>query len=736
MTGASATAPSAQDDRPTPANGAGVVSRRALIDRARASGWRLVAVTAPAGFGKSTLLTQWSKLEDRPVALVSLARFDDEPSHLVTLLASACVQVPGVDPDLVADVSGPGVSVLGRAATRLATALRTATMPFVLMLDDVHELRVPECHDIIGLITRAIPDRSQLVMASRAVQPQLPRLQAAGQAIEFGVSDLAMSPADAQAIFAAHDLRLGGAQAADLIRRVEGWPVGIRLAALAAERTGDAVEIAGDTPLVADYLYQEALAPLPAEVVAFLRRSSILDELSGPLCDGVLQRSASEQTLAMIERSRLFIVPIDGRRGWYRYHALFREFLTSELERVEPDLVHMLHRRAADWYESHDAPDRAVEHLLRTPDRRRAAELMSSMALTMYQTGRVSTLARWLAELGDQALLAYPPLAVLACDVDVLIGRTEEAERRLTVVDGLSFAGVPNDGTASFESSRAILRAMMCRDGPERMLADARLAVDLEPATSLWRDGALDMYAQALLLVGDDEQARAVFEETSAVAAACSSTDNYAIAEAQLAVMDLEGGAIDTAAEHAARALAAIEGYRMDDYAIAALVFASGARVAHRQRDDARTRVLLTKAMRARQFCTLTLPYFAVRARLYMARIALAMSDPSSARHLLHEIGDIVRRRPQLGTLIDQVQTLRDELASVTLGPAAVAPLTPAELRVLPYLQTHLTMPEIADRLYVSRNTVRSQVAAIYRKLDVRTRSEAVEAAERAGFLG
>ena len=179
----------------------GSVSRAELIETARASDCRVVGVTAPAGYGKSTLLAQWALAEDRRVAWVSLDRFDDDPAVLLTLLASAYARVSPGNADLVADMGGLGVSVLGRAAPRLASVFRTSPVPFVLMLDDLHELRSPACHDVLGVVISGISRGSQLVAASRSEQPHLPRLRASGDALELVASDLALDAAGAEQIF-------------------------------------------------------------------------------------------------------------------------------------------------------------------------------------------------------------------------------------------------------------------------------------------------------------------------------------------------------------------------------------------------------------------------------------------------------------------------------------------------------------------------------------------------------
>lgn len=713
------------------------VSRAELIERATRGGRPVVGITAPAGYGKTTILMQWADLDPRCVAYVAFHRFDDDPARVAQMVASALAGIPGVDPDLVADVSGPGVSTMGRAAWRLAAAIRALVTPFVLLLDDIHELRTPECQDLLSLIADAIPGPSQLVTTSRVRQRHLPRLLAAGTAVEFGIGDLALTADGARRIFEAHALDLGPEQAASLVERVEGWPVGITLAALTARESGGGrVPVTGDARFVADYLYEEALAPLPDDLRAFLRRTAVLEELCAPLCDAILLRSDSELMLREAERSQLFITPVAGRPGWSRYHPLLREFLLSRLRAREPDVMDRLHERAAAWYEANGAPDRAVEHLLCSSEPTRCVELVSSLALATYQGGGATTVGRWLAALGERAMLRHPPLAVLAGDLAVLTGDTTAAERYLELADHLDYDGPTHDGTVSFESSRAILRAMMCRHGPDRMRADAQLSVDLEPASSLWRDGALDMLAQAYLLLGDLERAEALFRETSALAAVCGNTDNHIVAESELAAISLGRDAHDEAATHADRALAAIDGHRLYDYSVSVIGYSSGALVSLRSGDPTRAAELHARGMRARQYCTVALPFLAVRSRLQLARVAMALSDLAAARQLLREAGDVLRQRPMLGVLATEFDALRTEALRSAITSVGRMPLSPAELRVLSYLQTHLTMPEIAERLVVSPNTVRAQVTSIFRKLDASSRTEVVERATEIGLLG
>ena len=545
---------------------------------------------------------------------------------------------------------------------------------------------------------------------------------------EFDAADLALDAAGAEQIFAQSSVTLTADAASEVARRTEGWPVGVHLAALiAADGHDDGVAITGDDRYIADYLYREALSTLPEEDQRFLRRTAVLDQLSGPLCDAVVGEPGSQARLQHLEASNLFLVPLDRRRQWYRYHGLFREFLMSELSRVEPDTVTGLHRRAAGWYEANGSSAMAIEHLLLAEERERCVQLVSRLFLPTFLAGQLSTVERWLSALGATAIEGCPPLAVLATWMAVYSGATAAAERWAAFVDDASSDVAQPDGSASFESARAMLRAAMCPDGPERMLADARTAVDQEPSWSPWRDTALNMYAEAHLLNGDTERAVTLFGEGVAASARLSSTDPRVVGESELALLAMLRDQWDEAGRRVDVALAIVDQHRLSDYPTAALAFAAAARLAiHRGSRDLADRHLAA-AMRVRPLLTFLLPFAAVRVRLQLAMAYMAIADHSAAHHLVREIDDILTVRPALGSLVDEVEALRASLVTTSLlGTNAVSPLTPAELRLLPYLQTHLTAGDIADRLFVSINTINSQLASIYRKLGVSSRRDAV----------
>jgi LuxR family transcriptional regulator, maltose regulon positive regulatory protein len=526
--------------------------------------------------------------------------------------------------------------------------------------------------------------------------------------------------------------------AAEVTERAEGWPAGLHLAALTAKQShSQARAITGEDRYVADYLYREALIGQPKAIQRFLRRTAVLEKLCGPLCEAVLGSSAAAIQLRRLEAHSLFLTPLDGQRRWYRYHPLYREFLLGELRRTEPGIITTLHQRAADWYEANGYPELALEQLLHTDDPDRAVQLTAKLARPTYVAGHLSTVQRWYRAIGDVNIARYPPLAVLRCWEGVLTGDTAKAELWAAVVDAVSFDGEPATGAASFDSARALLRAGLCASGPEQMMADAAFSLDQEPAWSPWRDTGLWLLAESHLLAGHPDEARAAFAAASTTAAGMSSWDTIPLCEAQVAWLAMDRGEWQEAVDRLELALGTIDAQRLHGYVSSLTAFAGAARLSLHHGDVKEAHRHLARAMRARPAATYLLPYHAARLRLQLARVYLTLAEQATVRQLLREIDEIASRRPALGTLIDEVREFRGVLASRAAPNAiGVVPLTPAELRVLPYLPTHLTADKIAERLFLSGHTVKTEIKAVYRKLGVSSRNDAVQRAMEIGLLG
>ena len=699
----------------------------------------VVAVSTPAGYGKTTLLVEWARCDRRKVAWVSLDRADNDPVVLATSLAFASHSLCPIDSAVFDDLASPGVSILGRVVPRVAASLALSVEPFLLIVDDLHEVDAQVCRDALNLLADHLPAGSTLAVSSRGdVWLNLARRRARGDVLEVGPGQLAFDADEASQLLAGAGVELGAEAVGELLRRTEGWPAGLYLAALALRDGPSGADmpdlLAGDDRFIADYLRFEILDRAPEADRQFLIRTAVLDQLCGSLCDHTLGRRGSAEMLASLERSNLFLVALDHRRQWYRYHGLFRDLLRAELARSEPELEPELHRRAADWYEANGRPEAAIDHARAGEETERAARLVAGCVLLAYASGHLTMAQRWLADLTAADIEHYPSLGVLAGWIFAFTGQPIEAARWADAAERGSFTGVPPDGSASIESARAILRAAMCPRGVAAMMADAESAVAAEPPWSPWRGPALMLLFSARRWAGDIVGAETVLDELVETDETTNDTTlSYALTERSLLAMDR--GDWDGAAGDLERARANITSLRRQEYVMSAITYAASARFAIHQQDLASAREQLAHGMRLRPQATWALPFMAVELRLELGRVCLALADPAGARTLLREIEQILQRRPDLGVLNWQADHLRHQLAGLPTGRVGVSALTAAELRLLPYLQTHLTYREVGQRLFLSPNTIKTEAKSLYRKLDVSSRDGAVERARQLGLL-
>ncbi len=701
----------------------------------------MFSVAAPAGYGKTTLLAQWAARDERPFAWVSLERRDDDPVALLTYVAAALDRIHPVDPGVFRGAAAASDTLWSTGLPRLGAALASMPTPIVLVLDDVHELTHRDCLDALEPLAKHLTGGSQLVLSGHA-EGGLPfaRIRADRRLVEVGPADLALTNAEARALLAAVGMDVSEAAAEELNSRAEGWAAGLHLAALFMKESGDEAAISsftGKDRFVADYLRSEHLSRLKRTDVRFLTRTAVLDQMCGPLCDELLERGDSGQRLQALEEANFFVVGLDHHREWYRYHHLFREMLRSELERLEPELVETLHRRAASWCEQHGFPDAAIEHAAASGDVDELARLVSTFALPFFRSGRVVTVERWLRWFDSPELLEnHPAVAAFGAWVHALRGRPDDAERFAYAVEHSAHDGPMPDGSPSVRPWAALVRAMLCHRGVEVMRADAQAALDELGPSSFWRPSALLLLGVGWLLGGDPDRAEELFVETAEEAVGSGAVYAGVVAHSQLALLALGRGDLARADSELAQAGDFLENQPIDEYLPAAIRVAAGARLALASGQAAKAREQLVGAMRLRGHLSGAIPWFGVQTRVELARSHLALADVDGARTLLREAEDSIQSRPDLGILRQQVLELRAELATAaSLDDGWASTLTAAELRLLPLLTTHLSFREIAERLYVSRNTVKSQAISVYRKLDASSRSEAIERAVQLGLV-
>jgi LuxR family maltose regulon positive regulatory protein len=720
----------------------GIVPRGGLLDRLEASvATPVVAICAPAGYGKTVLAAEWAKRDPRPFVWLSVDRQDNDPAVLLTYIAVGLDRAEPIDPAVLGTLASRGASITQMVVPLLGAALSSKALPVVLVLDDVHLLHDQESLDAVAVLVDHLPHGSQLAVTSQG-EPPLPivRWRAEGRLAEFGPDDLAMSPQEAGLLLRAARVELPDPEVAELTRRTEGWPVALYLAGLSIKtqhnHTASVAGLSGRDRFLVDYLQSALLSHLSPAEVRFLTRTSVLDRLSGPLCDAVLGTTGSAAVLESLERSNLLVVPLDRQRTWHRYHHLFRELLRERLERAEPELVRELTLRAARWCERHGLPEAAIGYAMDAGDADQVARGVEQVAIGVYRSGRLATVQRWFDWFDDRGLTRrYPAVAMMGAWVQALGGHAAAAERWADAAEDGSYQGRLPDGSASVDGWRALLRAKLCRHGARQMRADADLALSLIAVGSLWRAPAQLLLGISHLLAGDNGGADRLLAEAVEVAEDTGATVAATVAMAERAILAMGRQDWREAEVLVEQARLVVATAHLEDCATSVVLYAAGARVAIQKGDVGQAEQDLTQAQRLRPHVTHALPYYAVQARLELIRAYLALTDVASARTVLREVDDLLRWRPDLGILPDQAGQLRSQLDHIHGDVIGASLLTVAEQRLLPLLPTHHSFREIGQRLHLSQHTVKTQAMSIYRKLGVSSRSEAIQCARTLGLL-
>jgi len=715
------------------------VQRSSLIEKLTREDTRpVVAVVAPAGYGKTTLLSQWAEHSEQAFAWVSIDERDNDPKVLLTYVAQALDAVEPMDGRVFEALTSRVSSVPGSVVPRLGAALASMTMPVVLVLDDVHLLHDRECQSALSVLSDHVPKGSRLVLAGRTEPPlRIARLRAEGRVLELGPGDLSLTRAEAALLLAAAQVALGNDDVSMLHQRTEGWAAGLYMAALALRAGGPlgsaAVAFAGDDRLVSEYVEAEVLARISPPQRAFLTRTAVLERMSGALVEAVLDVPDAAATLAELSQSNLLLVPLDRRGKWYRYHHLFRDTLLAELERLDPGSIPVLRRRAAHWCLRNELPEEALEYFMAGGDVDAVARLIEELGQSLFRQGRVTTLQRWLRWLEDRGgIEGHPMAATFASLLAATVGRPAEAERWADVADRLLGRDAARPIDPYTEAMAAASRALLCRGGVEQMRADADLAARKFAEAGVVRPISGALQGLACVLSGDLDGGDAILEEALATGWDVGVPDVLATILAERALIAMARDQWDRAGDFAGQARDVLRAVGGED----ALVYGVLARVAWHRSDAAAAQQALVAAQRVRPLLTYAQPHLAVQARLELARVRLALGDLAAARTKMREIDDVLKRRPGLGTLVGEAQALRARLSKErTPGAQGASSLTAAELRVLPLLATHLSFPEIGAELFLSPNTVKSQAISVYRKLGVSSRSQAVAKSRELALL-
>jgi LuxR family transcriptional regulator, maltose regulon positive regulatory protein len=684
------------------------VRRPALVDRlADPMAPPLAVLVAPAGYGKTTLLSEWAMCDGRPFAWVTVDERDNDGDRLRDSVACAVHAAVGDDPEAA----------------------------FVLVIDDAHALYRRSALDALAAIANELPPLAGLAVASRR-ELALPvaRMRAQRLVTELGSRDLAMTRGEAARLLADAGHRVDADTLDTLLQRTEGWPAGLALAALYLGEGGACPNLerfGGADRLVADYVRDELLCDVPDGARAFVVRTSVLDTLNGSLCDALLDRDDSASVLEALARDGL-VLAVDRTGERYRYHRLVRDTLRTELRRREPGLEPELHRRASAWHASTGDHDRALHHALAAGDVHTAGNLVWSNVAAAVASGRTGALERWLSRFTESEISRQPQLALAAAGCELVRGQGHLVDHWASVA---ADAPRPARCRGAVDTGVALMRAAIAGDGPAGMYEDAVCACEAQPGSRAGRAFAGFLGGVASHLLGNRDEATRRLEE-GARNAAVLAPQVHALCLSELAVLALERADWDEVAELSARARAQVDRHALRSAPTTALVLAvSAVARAHRGRIE-EAQCDLHDAARLQATLTDFAAWYEAEVHILLARAALRLSDLNLARGLLNKATRVLKHAPGLAVLEDWLSETLGQLEAVTSSESTPpARMTAAELRILPYLPTHLVFHEIAERMQLSTNTVKSQASAVYRKFGVTCRADAVARARSCGLL-
>lgn len=713
----------------------GSVPRERLVCRLLAGRDLPIALlVAPAGYGKTTVMSQWAERDERPFAWVNLDAGDNDPITLLSAIALALDVVEPVGWEVFEALSSGRSDASTVALRRLARTLKSRELPCVLALDDVHVLESAVAREWVFPIGRALLPGSQLALAGRGDSAlSVGRLRVQGSSLELHAEHLAMTRSEASALLRMAGLDLSPDQVIELVRRTEGWPAGLSLAALSlGARDGGSADLDGfaaDDRVVTQYIREELLAGLPAEQLEFLTRTSVLGTLSGTFCDAVLDAHGSADMLTRLAHSNVLLTPSDRSDTSYRYHELFAGVLRAELDRLEPGRATDLHARASEWCEGHGDRHGAIAHAIEAHDVQRAGRLLWESVLGDLARGHGGLTQGWLGRFTDAEIRSQPFLALVSAAGCLATGNLCEAERWTSTAAG---AAEPSDPV---RAGVAIMRAGIGRGGVTQMGIDASLGRALLEEGSEWQAVCFLLDGVALHLGGDPIRARDSLQE-GAHRSAVSAPLVQALCLAQLALLTAQQHDRNEAAAFAERARAQVERCGLGSCPSTALVFAVSAALRAERGQVEESRAELRQSLDLLGEPTDESGWYAIECRILLARATLKVSGPSGARELLAPAVRRMAREPDDGVLAEWLrEAQRDVEAALDSIAQTEWSLTAAELRLLGYLPSHLSFREIAERLFVSPNTIKTHARGVYRKLGVSSRGSAVECARDAGLL-
>jgi LuxR family maltose regulon positive regulatory protein len=689
-------------------------------------------ISGPAGYGKTTLAAEWAEQDPRAACWVQLGRRDNDPVVLLTHIAAS---LEGIGPplgEIVAELSRQHPRIDEVALPLLAAGLGERE-PFVLVLDDVHVLTAPKGQAVLRFLIDEVPVGSQLMLVTRG-DPGVPlaRVRASGELVEIGAALLALDAEETRAVAASNGLELTEQGAEALRERTEGWAAAVVLAALSLSGREDAGErvadLTGEQRHIADYLVEEVLKSQPDHLRTFLLGTSILDRMTAPLCNAVLGIDDAADSLQALARSNAFVMPLDDHRESYRYHHLFGELLRAELTRRHPELLRLYLGRAARWCEAHGSPDEAFVYAHECGDLALAGRVALATRDRFTQRGQSETVRFWFDRCTDEEIASDPQLSIAAAWAFAYQGDEARAKRFIAAAERGPLDVPSVDGAASLRSALACLRAAVAPDGIAQMLRDAEIACAAEKkAGSRWYFSGCRALGMAYVLLDRPQEAFAPLQEVVSsrlpeVAALRIMALGY------LAFAARELGNRRDAGRWAVQATIAVEEQHLEGTLFSGIASTADA-LAHLERGDHRAAARQLENVRRLRPLLRGGRWLDADLALRCADVSIQLGDRPGAVEFARVAQDALQGYPDAGALPARLHHLEQRIAR-----GRDYGLTAAELRLMHFLPTHLSLQEIADRFHLSRTTVKTQVASIYSKLGVQGRSEAVEVMERTGL--
>jgi LuxR family maltose regulon positive regulatory protein len=706
---------------------------------------KLTLVDAPPGSGKTSLLSEWhaDPNERRPFAWVSLDPADNDPVRFYDGVIAALQMIHAdLGAQAQAALHTPATTLADHVLPLLVNDLAGLPKPLVLVLDDYHVIRNDQIHRPTDALIERLPATAHLVLATRSDPPlALGRLRARGQLTEIRADDLRFTTAEAGMFLnEVLGLELDEDEVASLCERTEGWAAGLQLAGLSVKGRNDRRQFidafAGDDQQIVDYLGAEVLDRQPPPVREFLLRSSILDRLSGPLCAAVTGAGDATVLLRQLERDNLFIVPLDSRREWSRYHHLFAELLRHELARTKPELLPQLHRRAAEWYRQEGAIHEAIEHATAAGDFADASELITTHWYAFLQRGRHETVAAWIDALPPQTITADASLCLTKGWLGVNMGRLDEVDRWIEAAERAAAERAAPGDRPPIESGIASLRAIhRYMDGNVgAAVAAGRYALQLEAGgpPSPWRPVGCPVLGLSLHWHGRSDDATRTLDEAVRIAKANGNHLAAMHASGGLAAINYARGDLAAAESHAGEAVQLAEEHDLGEHWASSLSLAvRGQLLDARGELEAADHVIGRATQLARRgVASMEIAY----SLLTLAGVRQRLGRREEAANLHEKARHAVRTCADPGILRDElIRTGRRLHGPTPRSPGRTSDggdeLSAAELSVLRLLRSELSQREIANEMHLSLNTIKTHTRNIYRKLGVAARSEAISCA-------